>query len=421
MSGKFPKIGIVHYSARPVIGGVESVIFAHARLFLEAGYPVTILAGAGEQDALPLGADWIQIPEFDSQHPEIFEIGRELEQGCIPPSFDQMVVRIAKTLVPILHSIEHVIVHNIFTTHFNLPLTAALFHLLDTGAIRRCIAWCHDFTWTSPRSRAKVHPGSPWDFLRTYRPDVTYVTVSQRRQRELAGLFGCAPRSIRVIYNGINPSELLALSNAGTDLIDRLGLWSSYLNLLMPVRVTQAKNIELAMHVVEALKARGTSPKLIVTGPPDPHDPMSKDYLQSLLVLRERLGVVQDVRFVYGSGASPDEPLRLDVPMLGELLRVSDALLMPSHREGFGTPILEAGLVGIPIFCSDQVPAATEIGGQDIVRFSPTADPDQVAELILKCIEGSSLLRLRRRIRQRLTWQNIFRRKILSLLDGGAS
>jgi glycosyltransferase involved in cell wall biosynthesis len=189
----------------------------------------------------------------------------------------------------------------------------------------------------------------------------------------------------------------------------------------MPVRVTKAKNIELALQVVEALKAKGSNPKLIVTGPPDPHDPMSRDYFQSLLGMRERLGVVQDVRFVYESGPSPAEPFLVDMRVVGDLLRVSDALFMPSYREGFGIPVLEAGLVGVPIFCADHIPAAKEIGGRDVVRFSPEADPDQIADLILSYIATSPVFRLRRRIRQRLTWQSIFRRKILPLVEGGAS
>jgi hypothetical protein len=59
----------------------------------------------------------------------------------------------------ILRRFDHLIVHNVFTKHFNLPLTAALFELLDAQRIPHCIAWCHDFTWTSPHSRSKVHAG----------------------------------------------------------------------------------------------------------------------------------------------------------------------------------------------------------------------------------------------------------------------
>jgi glycosyltransferase involved in cell wall biosynthesis len=411
------RIGLLHYSAPPIVGGVENVILAHTRLFTEAGYPVTVLTGKGEKDALPLGTELICIPELDSQHPQILALSHELEQGWVFPSFEQTVTRITEKLAPVLESLDLLIVHNVFTKHFNLPLTAALFRLLDQGTIQRCVAWCHDITWTSPNSRSKVFPGYPWDLLSTYRPDIAYVTVSEERREELAELFGCPPEQIRVIYNGVDSSGLLALSDTGLGLINRLGLWNSDLNLLMPVRITQAKNIELALHVVAALKKRGVRPRLVVTGPPDPHEETSAMYFQSLLELREQLGVEQEMRFVYQSGPNAAEPFLIDAPVVSELFRVSDALFLPSHREGFGMPVLEAGLVGIPAFCANTIPAAKEAAGQGIIRFSPEADPDQVASLILKWMKHRSVLHLRRHIRRDLTWHSVFQREILPLLN----
>jgi mannosylglucosylglycerate synthase len=411
------KVGILHYSASPVIGGVENVILAHVRLFLEQAYPVTVLAGRGEKGALPLGTEYIGIPQLDSQHSQTLDMSQELEQGRVPPDFEKMVAQLAEMLTPVLQPFDVLIVHNVLTKHFNLPLTAALFRLLDQGLIQRCVAWCHDLTWTSPNSRAKVFPGYPWDLLRTQRSDITYVTVSQERQRELAGLFGCPPEQIQVIYNGVDPQELLALSDEGMHLINRLNLWDSDLNLLMPVRVTQAKNMELALHVVASLKARGIRPKLIVTGPPDPHERMNMEYFQGLLNLREELGVLDEMRFVYESGPNAEEPFIVEMPIVAALLRLSEALFMPSHREGFGMPVLEAGLAGIPVFCSTRVPAANEIGGQDILSFSPDVNADQVADLILNWMENSPVFRLRRRVRQSLTWRSIFQRQILPLLN----
>lgn len=421
MPEKSTQVAILHYSAPPVIGGVENVILAHLRLFLDAGYSTAVVAGRGKQAALPPGAEFIPIPELDSQHPHILAISQELDQGRVPAQFEETVTRLSRKLAPALHSAELVIVHNIFTKHFNLPLTTALFRLLDEGVIRRCVAWCHDITWTSPNSRSKVFPRFPWDLLRTYRSDVTYLAVSRDRQDDLAALLGCPPAQIRVIYNGVDPGELLGLSGAGLALIGRLSLWESDLNLLMPVRVTQAKNIELALRVVAALKERGIHPKLVLTGPPDPHDPMNMEYFGSLLTLREQLGVVDEMRFVYESGPVPAEPWTIEMPLVAELLRASDALFMPSHREGFGMPILEAGLAGLPVFCAENIPAAREVGEPDIVRFSPDADADQVANLILQWAEQSPALRLRRRVRQTLTWQSIFRQEILPLLGRGSS
>ena len=419
MTESLRRVALLHYSVPPVVGGVESVIYEQARFFAEAGYPTTIVAGRGKKDALPARTDLVQIPELDSQNPQILEMSHELDQGRVPPNFEQMVLQLAEKLAAVLTSIDVLLVHNVFSKHFNLPLTAALFRLLDQGVIQRCITWCHDITWTSPNSRAKVYPGYPWDLLRTYRSDLNYVTISEARQRELSGLLKCPPEKIRVIYNGVNPSELLALSNEGLDLINRLKLWESDLNLLMPVRVTQAKNIELALHVVASLKERGIDPKLVVTGPPDPHDQRNMEYFQSLLDLREQLGVFHQMRFVYELGPRPSEPLIVDMPIVAELLRVSDAVFMPSHREGFGMPILEAGLVGVPVFCAEGVPAGKEIGRQDVIRFAHETNADQVAALILKWVEDSSIFRMRKRLRKNLTWDRIFRREIFPLLNGG--
>ncbi len=419
MAENSSRVALLHYSAPPVIGGVENVILAHLRLFLEAGCSTAVVAGRGEQAALPRGAELIHIPELDSQHPHILEMSQELDQGRVPARFEGMVTQLSRTLAPALQSMDLVVAHNVFTKHFNLPLSAAIFRLLDEGVIRHCIAWCHDMTWTSPNSRSKVFPDYPWDLLRTFRSDVTYVTVSRDRQHDLATLFGCPPAQIRVVYNGVDPGELLALSEAGLRLMERLNLWESDLNLIMPVRVTQAKNIELALHVVAALKEKGIHPKLILTGPPDPHDPMNMEYFRGLLVLREQLGVVDEMRFVYESGPVPAEPWTIEMPLVAELLRVCDALFMPSHREGFGMPILEAGLAGLPVFCAGNIPAAQEIGGQDIVSFSPDADAAQVADLILQWTEKNAALRLRQRVRRSLTWRNIFRQEILPLLDRG--
>ena len=415
MNEALPKTAILHYTAPPVVGGVEAVIQAHAQVLIEAGYPVTVVAGRGEETALPSGAGFVLISEVDSQHPQAVRLSAMLEQGQVPPGFRDATNRLRETLASVLGRFDNVIVHNVLTKHFNLPLTAALHCLLDAGVIRHCIAWCHDFTWTSPHSRSKVHPGYPWDLLRTYRPDVSYVVVSERRRRVLASLLKCPLEAIRVIYNGVDPEVLPGLSAEGHALVARLGLLESDLILLMPVRVTQAKNIEYALRVVAALKARGRRPKLVVTGPPDPHDARSMVYFRSLQTLRKQLDVEEEMRFVFESGPDSDQPYTIDAQVVGDLFRVSDLMFMPSHREGFGMPVLEAGLLGVPVVCTD-VPAAKEIGGADVIMFDADEDPAHVAERILTWAEQSPVHHLRRLTRQDYTWRAIFHRDIQPML-----
>lgn len=412
---KRPETAILHYTAPPVIGGVEVVIQAHAQAFVEAGFSVTVVAGRGAEDALPARTRFVLIPEVDSRHPQIAQVSSSLEQGEVPPTFDDLTHRLVDVLAPVVESFDNLIVHNVFTKRFNLPLTAALHRLLDERVVRRCIAWCHDFGWSSAHSRPKLHAGYPWDLLRARRRDLTYVVVSRQRQRALAELLGCAVEEIRVIYNGVDAETLLGLSAEGRALVGRLKILESDLVVLMPVRVTEAKNIEYALRVVAELKARDCRPRLVVTGPPDPHSAESMTYFRSLQALRRQLGVEEEMRFVFESGPHPDRPYTIDARVVGDLFRVSDVMFMPSHREGFGMPVLEAGLVGLPAVCTD-VPAAREIGGSDVILFDAAEDPARVADRILDWAARSPVHRLRRRVRQRYTWSAIFRRDIEPLL-----
>lgn len=418
MPASKPATAILHYTAPPVIGGVEAVMEAHARIFLQMGYPVSLIAGKGSEDALPPGTGFEHIPLLDTQNPQILAAGALLEQGELPENFQRLTNQITESLRPLVSQFDNLIVHNVFTKHFNLPLTAALFNLLDAGAIRSCIAWHHDFTWTSPRSRSKVHPGYPWDLLRIFRPDITHVTISAARQAELAGLYACPPEAINVIYNGVNPAELYGLTAEGWQLVQRLDLLAADLILLMPVRVTRAKNIEYALDVTAALKSAGLKVKLLLTGPPDPHDEQSMAYFRSLQNRRDNLGLQAEMRFIFESGPDPDQPYHLDLDLVGELYRVADLMFMPSLQEGFGMPVLEAGLLGLPVVASETVPAAAEIGGTEVLRFGLDEPPQQLAQRLLALVENDNRLRLARRTRQNFTWQALFRSQIEPLLGG---
>jgi len=406
---------MLHYTAPPTIGGVEAVIQAHAQAFLRAGYPVTVVAGQGDEAYLPDGAGLIRIPQVDSRHPLVLEMSEELKEGRVPAGLEALVESLALSLQFRLGAFDNLIVHNVLSKDFNLPLTVALFRLLDAGALPNLIAWNHDFSWTSPSSRVRMHDGYPWDLLRTYHPGITYVVVSEHRRQELAELLGCPPERIHVVYNGVDPRSLLGLSDEGWRLAERLGLLEADLVLLMPVRVTAAKNIELALRVVAALKERIARPLLVHTGPPDPHDPHSLAYFRSLQDQRRELGLEAEVRFVFESGPDPAEGLIVSFQVIADLYRSSDLMFLPSLREGFGMPVLEAALVSLPVACT-AVPAAVEIGQDDVILFDPDDDPASIAGQIAAWAESSPVHRLRRRVRQTLTWDMIFEQRIRPLL-----
>ena len=307
------RIAILHYSAPPTVGGVESVIHAHAGVFLDHGYSVTVIAGSGSQAALPQGCGFIHLPLLDSQHAEVLKVIADLEKGQVTEEYRRLRERIKAGLAQHLPHFEHLIVHNVFSKHFNLALTDALYELLDEGLIPHCVAWCHDFSWASARSLPVLHDGLPWNLLRQYRPEMDYVVVSEKRRQSMADIFQMPSEKIKVIYNGFDTDVLLGISPKSRKLINKLNLEEAELLLLMPVRVTQAKNIEFALRVLWELRQKGSQAQIVLTGPPDPHDPDNFAYFKSLKELRKELGLQTAFHFAYDIDGKPEEGTILDM------------------------------------------------------------------------------------------------------------
>ncbi|RKX70989.1 hypothetical protein DRP53_03225, partial [candidate division WOR-3 bacterium] len=56
------RIGILHYTGPPIVGGVEEVIRYHTRLFLNDGFSLRLIVGEGEP--FDPGIDLCLIPEL---------------------------------------------------------------------------------------------------------------------------------------------------------------------------------------------------------------------------------------------------------------------------------------------------------------------------------------------------------------------
>ena len=407
------RVAILHYAGPPVVGGVELTIYHHARLFAAAGYPVRIIAGEGApfDDRVEVHL----LPRLYSKHAEVLAVKRALDRGVVDAGFQRLHEALREELQAALADTQVCIVHNALTLHKNLALTAALRDLADAGAVR-LIAWCHDFAWRRPQYRSELHPGYPWDLLREPWPGVTYVVVSHAQQAELAELFDWPPERIRVVPPGVDPTALLRLSAITVDVVRRLRLLEAELVLLLPARITRRKNIELAIRVTAALHRQGRRAHLVVTGPPGPHNPANAAYLEQLQCLRRDLGVEEHVHFLYELG-SLETPFVPDDTVIAELYLVADALLFPSRQEGFGIPVLEAGLTRLPVFCSD-IPPFRESGDDWVHTFGLDEDPYAIARRIGEVLDTDPAFRLRQRVRRRFTWQRIFEERIEPLVSG---
>ncbi len=246
------KIILLHYSAPPVVGGVESVIGHHARLMADDGHEVSIVAGRGEQTDERVGFELI--PLVDSRHPIVLSIKEQLDQGIVPDEFLVRVEELTTTLRGVVSDADCLIAHNVCSLNKNLILTAALKQISQDANHPRIILWHHDLAWTTPRYRDELHAGFPWDLLRTAWPGADQVTISSFRQQELAALMNIPEDEIRVIPNGVDVARFLKLETVTASLLEQLDLLNASPILLLPVRITPRKNIELALQVLAEIR-----------------------------------------------------------------------------------------------------------------------------------------------------------------------
>ena len=101
---------------------------------------------------------------------------------------------------------------------------------------------------------------------------------------------------------------------------------------------------------------------------------------------------------------------------MSDFYKLADALLFPSLEEGFGIPILEAGIAGLPVFCSDIAPLQ-KLAGEYATFFSTQDKPEIVAKMIGEYFSNNKVYGLRAKVREAFTWERVYAARISPLIQ----
>lgn len=352
------RLAILHYTKPPVVGGVERVVGEQAQALERLGHSACV---------------------FSAAERELFR--RRLEEG----------------------EFEAVIVHNVFTMPFDLPWTRELTQLAEERNEVRWVNWVHDV--------AAVNPAYARDGWEEPVPKAIHVAVSNLRAREWAEVAGKGVNEIVVIPNGVDAAGVLGLTERVGRLADGWKLWSSDLNLLQPVRLVRRKNVELGIELIADLRDRGVAARLIVTGAPDPHQADGGRYFDELKALTGMRGVEHQVVFGGEERELADDDVR-------GLYALCDGLFFPSWSEGFGLPLLEAGLQRMSVWCSD-LPVHREVIGVGAHWFDPRGEAVELGGRMARWCRTDEGLLARRRIWREHDWRWLCKERLVPLLQTG--
>ena len=408
-------VAILHYSYPPVTGGVETVIRGQALTLSREGHQVRVITGKGKEDNRQI--EIRLIPQISSTHPENLRIRKELGQGEVSPRFYHLERRLYQWVKEALEGQEVCLIHNVMTMPFNLALTAALSRIIAqlNGKIK-FYAWCHDAIFLNPSYFKVIFDPEkyPWRLLKQRVNSLGYVTISAFRQRQLAHLLAIAPEVIEVVPNGLDVQDFLGISPAVWRLVRDREILKDDLLMFFPSRILRRKNYELGIKIVKEIGDLGKSCKFLITGPADPHNPDSQNYFQELSDLCRQLGIEKNVLFL--QSLKEEYGLKLNFSEVRDFYTLSDLLLITSSDEGFGLPLLEAGVSRIPVVCAESGPFP-EIGGSNVLYFEPDESPSSLARRILNFVDSQPTVSFFKRVITGYSWEAVYQNYLKKLIE----
>lgn len=286
---------------------------------------------------------WIELPTI-----------RRLPQSHLPAEYLLLPTIAARLRLDVVHSPA-----NVGPTI--VPGAASVVSVLD-------LIWLHRPTeWeASPR----VH--------RTMRRRVTKVVrradrlfaISQAAADDLVATLGAAPDRIDVTPLGTRAPEDVATTVPEAELRAQLDVADARVILC----VAQKRPYKNLHSLVTALPEMDEDVVLVLAGERTPYE-------DELRALAGRLGVDARLRF----------PGWLSDAQLEGLYRLSSVFALPSLIEGFGLPVIEAMLRGVPVACSATT-ALGEVAGDAALTFDPERQ-DEVTAALRRLLDDRALAR----------------------------
>ena len=422
------KIGMIHYTCPETEkSGVTTVIRNHAIHLTNLGNQITLIYGKGGSLE---GVREIHIEELSPDHPEILKLqgkilSRELDDSN-KKEFVGTKENLKKKIREAIRGLGIVIVHNIPSMVFNFPATVALNELAEESR-NKFVFWIHDSVVLRQEWK-KLLKTWPFTELHYQHPNISYVTITEFRAKQLSQIRDEHYRlkDVKVIPNGINVGEYERLDETTIKLREKLGLrWEDYV-ILMPIRVLPRKNIELGLRIFYELKklVGERRVRLVTTGPPDPQARVhSQRYVNYLDKMKKKLNIEDNVLLIHDliSFRRLYENNEIVKWGIADAYALADIVLITSKEEGFGLPVLEAGVARKPLFVSRIKPFEELLKeGIEAHMFGLNEKPSNIAFKIFRYFLNNTIQYNFNNVIREYRWSLIVQEKVLPFLREAA-
>lgn len=191
------------------------------------------------------------------------------------------------------------------------------------------------------------------------------IAVSEYTREETINLLDVDPGKIHVVPNGVDsPHSISPVRHAGPTIA--IGSIGSTL---------PRKNLGIFPAALRAYRTNAARPPRFIRAGAPLHDTLRADVLAACGNDGfEQLGRVNDAE-------------------LEDFYASLDVLVVPSHFEGFGLPVLEAMARGVPVIAA-RSSSLPEVGGEAALYFDPN-DPEELAQRLHEIADPTTAATLR--------------------------
>ncbi|HXB64996.1 MAG TPA: glycosyltransferase family 1 protein [Solirubrobacteraceae bacterium] len=277
--------------------------------------------------------------------------GLESDRARLTSQFTVLPLLAAARRLDILHSLAN------FGPAIVPGGVSSVISLLDVIWLRSPQAWGGSERWQRSLRRIVEHDMRHADRV---------FAISRAGAKDITRLLAVPAERIDVTPLGVRAPTVVATSERIVR--EELALGQARVVLCIAQKLPY-KNLH---RLVRALPALEDDVVLVLPGFPTPHE-------RELRALAEELGVAERVRL----------PDWLSESSLAGLYGLSSAFVLPSLIEGFGLPVLEAMLRGVPVACSNTS-SLPEVAGDAALLFDPESQ-EEVNSAIRRLLDDRAL------------------------------
>ena len=221
--------------------------------------------------------------------------------------------------------------------------------------------------WVDKHPQSHIHGVERW---MANRADGV-ITCSAYMREHVADIYGLEEERIRVIPNGIDPSELIPV--ADLDSLRRRFAEPHERLVLLVGRLVYEKGFQLALEALPGLIERLADVRFVVTG--------SGTHEQELRAQANELGLDGHGTFLGWIGDD----------VLHSLYRIADLCVVPSIYEPFGLVALEAMASGCPCLVADTGGLREVVPNEDVGLRFRSRDPASLARMAERILTDADL------------------------------